>query len=239
MEGEQHNTYDIEFYGPNSMMGGFYLGALLAGAKMAEAVGRPAPRPRLPARSTKRAARPTTSSSGTASTTSRNTPRSWRRSTSTARAASPTSSSASGWPWSPGLGRFLPADRLQSTLESIYKHNFLTDFRDFSNVQRTYALNDEKGLLLCSWPKGGRPPLPFVYSDEVWTGIEYQVASHLIYEGLRRGRPERRQGRPRPLRRLAPQSLGRGRMRPSLRPGDVVLGRPAGPVRLLLFGARK
>jgi len=39
-------------------------------------------------------------------------------------------------------------------------------------------------LLLCSWPKGGRPPLPFPYSDEVWTGIEYQVASHLIYEGL-------------------------------------------------------
>jgi hypothetical protein len=26
--------------------------------------------------------------------------------------------------------------------------------------------------------------LPFVYSDEVWTGIEYQVASHLIAEGF-------------------------------------------------------
>jgi hypothetical protein len=25
--------------------------------------------------------------------------------------------------------------------------------------------------------------LPFVYSDEVWTGIEYQVASHLIMSG--------------------------------------------------------
>ena len=60
----------------------------------------------------------------------------------------------------------------------------MTDFREFSNGQRTYALNDERGLLLCSWPKGGRPPLPFVYSDEVWTGIEYHVASHLIYEGL-------------------------------------------------------
>ncbi len=44
-------------------------------------------------------------------------------------------------------------------------------------------LNDEKGLVLCSWPKGGRPKFPFVYSDEVWTGIEYQVAAHLIYEG--------------------------------------------------------
>jgi hypothetical protein len=83
-----------------------------------------------------------------------------------------------------GLGRYLPAERIQSSLRAIYKYNFLTDFRDFSNVQRTYALGDEKGLLLCSWPNGGRPPLPFPYSDEVWTGIEYQVASHLIYEGL-------------------------------------------------------
>jgi hypothetical protein len=30
MEGEQHNTYDIEFYGPNTMMGTLYLGALTA-----------------------------------------------------------------------------------------------------------------------------------------------------------------------------------------------------------------
>jgi hypothetical protein len=82
-----------------------------------------------------------------------------------------------------GLGRFLPRERIVSTLESIYRHNFLADFRDFSNCQRTYAMGDERGLLLCSWPKGGRPPLPFPYSDEVWTGIEYQVASHLIYEG--------------------------------------------------------
>jgi hypothetical protein len=83
-----------------------------------------------------------------------------------------------------GLDRYLPAERIRSSLRAIYRYNFLNDFRNFSNVQRTYALNDEKGLLLCSWPKGGRPPLPFPYSDEVWTGIEYQVASHLIYEGL-------------------------------------------------------
>ena len=38
--------------------------------------------------------------------------------------------------------------------------------------------------MLCTWPKGGKPTLPFVYSDEVWTGIEYQVASHLIFNGM-------------------------------------------------------
>ncbi|MFZ0429417.1 MAG: GH116 family glycosyl hydrolase [Acidobacteriota bacterium] len=47
-----------------------------------------------------------------------------------------------------------------------------------------YALGHEGGLLLCTWPKGGTPSLPFVYSNEVWTGIEYQVASHLMLEGM-------------------------------------------------------
>jgi hypothetical protein len=37
--------------------------------------------------------------------------------------------------------------------------------------------------LLCTWPKGGALSLPFVYSNEVWTGIEYQVASHLMLMG--------------------------------------------------------
>ncbi len=39
-------------------------------------------------------------------------------------------------------------------------------------------------MIICTWPKGGRPRLPFVYADEVMTGFEYQVAVHLIGEGL-------------------------------------------------------
>ncbi|MCX7704968.1 MAG: glycoside hydrolase family 116 protein, partial [bacterium] len=35
-----------------------------------------------------------------------------------------------------------------------------------------------------TWPKGGRPTLPLIYSDEVWTGIEYQVSSHLMMNGF-------------------------------------------------------
>lgn len=82
-----------------------------------------------------------------------------------------------------GLGDLLPKDHIQSAVHAIYKHNFRTGFEDHINAQRTYVLNDESGLLLCSWPNGGEPKFPFVYSDEVWTGIEYQVAAHLIYEG--------------------------------------------------------
>lgn len=66
----------------------------------------------------------------------------------------------------------------------MYKYNLRQDLSAHANPQRpTYALGKEGGLLLCSWPKGGKLSLPFVYSNEVWTGIEYQVASHLIFMG--------------------------------------------------------
>ncbi|MHC4886431.1 MAG: GH116 family glycosyl-hydrolase, partial [Planctomycetota bacterium] len=39
MEGCQHNTMDVEYYGPNPQMGTWYLGALRAAEEMARAVG--------------------------------------------------------------------------------------------------------------------------------------------------------------------------------------------------------
>lgn len=79
-----------------------------------------------------------------------------------------------------------PFDRakIESHLMAVYKNNLKHDLSDHANPQRpSYAFGDEGGLLLCSWPKGGKLSLPFVYSDEVWTGIEYQVASHLMMMG--------------------------------------------------------
>ncbi len=84
-----------------------------------------------------------------------------------------------------GIETPLAREHVRSTLHAIFKHNFKTDLAEHANAQRPgYAMGHEPGLLLCSWPKGGKPTLPFVYSDEVWTGIEYQVASHLIAEGF-------------------------------------------------------
>ena len=83
-----------------------------------------------------------------------------------------------------GLGPILDQRQVQSHLMAVYRYNFRPDLSEHANPQRpTYALNDEGGLLLCSWPKGGQLSLPFVYSNEVWTGIEYQVASHLMLAG--------------------------------------------------------
>ena len=83
-----------------------------------------------------------------------------------------------------GLGPVMDEKKTAKHLAAVFKHNFRESLADHANPQRPgYAFPQEGGLLLCSWPKGGKPALPFVYSDEVWTGIEYQVASHLIMTG--------------------------------------------------------
>ena len=83
-----------------------------------------------------------------------------------------------------GLEDFIDGEKVKNHLESIHKYNLKKDLSEHVNPQRpAYALGNEGGLLLCSWPKGGALTLPFVYSNEVWTGIEYQVASHLMLMG--------------------------------------------------------
>ena len=181
MEGEQHNTYDINFYGPNSMMGTLYLGALAAAARMARHLG----------------------DHQTAAAYDGLRERGGRLLDSTLfngefyiqrveegrkyQYGQGCLSDQLLGQWFAeivGLGKLLPAEHVRTALESVFRYNFRRGFEDLANTQRLYALNDEAGLLLCSWPRGQRPALPFVYSDEVWTGIEYQVAAHLIYEGM-------------------------------------------------------
>lgn len=83
-----------------------------------------------------------------------------------------------------GLENIMGVDVITSHLNAVYKYNLKHNLTDHVNPQRpTYALGNEGGLLLCTWPKGGKLSLPFVYSNEVWTGIEYQVASHLMLMG--------------------------------------------------------
>ena len=83
-----------------------------------------------------------------------------------------------------GMPEVIDKNKITSHLVSVHKYNLKKDLLDHANPQRpTFAMGDDGGLLLCSWPKGGKLQLPFVYSDEVWTGIEYQVASHLMFEG--------------------------------------------------------
>jgi len=84
-----------------------------------------------------------------------------------------------------GIPMPLDPEKVRTSILSIHRHNFRSSLREHCNPQRPgYAIGEEPGLLICSWPRGGKPTLPFPYSDEVMTGMEYQVASHLISEGF-------------------------------------------------------
>ncbi|MGC4035283.1 MAG: GH116 family glycosyl hydrolase [Chitinophagaceae bacterium] len=83
-----------------------------------------------------------------------------------------------------GLNDPMDAAKIKSHLLAVHKYNLKQNLSEHANPQRpSFAVGEEGGLLLCSWPKGGKLSLPFVYSDEVWTGIEHQVASHLMMMG--------------------------------------------------------
>ncbi len=84
-----------------------------------------------------------------------------------------------------GLGSILDEEKVASHLRAVHRYNLKSDLSHHADPQRPgYALGAEGGLLLCTWPKGDALSLPFVYSNEVWTGIEYQAASHMIATGL-------------------------------------------------------
>ncbi|HEY1786948.1 MAG TPA: GH116 family glycosyl hydrolase, partial [Verrucomicrobiae bacterium] len=108
------------------------------------------------------------------------------------------------WAHQLGLGYILPRDKVQSALRSIFKYNWKSDLIGFKFAPRSFAGDHDKGLIICTWPRGGRPEKVMNYSDEVWTGIEYQVAAHMIYEGfieegfsIAKGARERYDGVPR------------------------------------------
>lgn len=208
VEEPHHNTYDIEFWGPDGMCTSFYLAALRAAVLMGQALGDEVSR------------YATLYDKGIAATERdlydgeyfiqqiR-----WKG----LRAKSPTEIKSMVGEYSPeatallekegpryqygsgclsdgvlgswmalvcGVGQVLDRGKVESHLRAVHKYNLKHDLTEHANPQRpTYACGGEGGLLLCTWPKGGSLSLPFVYSNEVWTGIEYQVASHLMLLG--------------------------------------------------------
>ena len=83
-----------------------------------------------------------------------------------------------------GLGYLYPAPRVRRALEAVMKYNFRNKFAGFRQDPRRYIPDDEGGLLICTWPHGGRPKSFILYADEVWTGIEYAAAGAMVFEGL-------------------------------------------------------
>ncbi|HEY3413181.1 MAG TPA: GH116 family glycosyl-hydrolase [Armatimonadota bacterium] len=201
MEGIQHNTYDIEFVGPNTLMGSWYLAALVAAAHMADALGETDSAEEYRALARRGAVghdvlwngeyyeqhvRFDPAVQGPQLTRHAGQASSDETGPFYQYGAGCLSDQLTGQWFAHclGLGHVLPADKVRSAAEAIYGRNFRSDLSRHASCQRTYALNDEAGLLMCTWPNGQKPGFPFPYADEVWTGIEYAVAALLIYEGL-------------------------------------------------------
>lgn len=206
-----HNTYDIEFWGPDGMCTSFYLGALSAMAQMLEETGRAGQAARYRGLAARGAAfldealfngeyyQQQVMLTGLRASPSEqaieqlqaNNPEEYEL----LMREGPKYQYGSGCLSDGVFGAWLAAlcgvqtsqtrAHIRQSLAAIFDYNFRSSLAGHANPQRPgYAMGDEPGLLLCSWPRGGKPTLPFVYSDEVWTGIEYQVAGHLIAEGL-------------------------------------------------------
>ena len=208
VEEPHHNTYDIEFWGPDSMCTSFYLGALAAAIQMGRALDDDVDQYAvLLAKGTaylegelfngdyffqevlRDKAQPAEVAGHTVEPAKRS-----AEAIELIRNEGPNYQYGTGCladgvlgSWMAavcGTGQVLDPRKVTSHLRSVHRHNLIRDLSNHANSQRPcYAVGNEGGLLLCTWPKGAKPSLPFVYSDEVWTGIEYQVASHLMLMG--------------------------------------------------------
>jgi hypothetical protein len=86
--------------------------------------------------------------------------------------------------WVAGLESALDAPKIASHLSAVYERNFKRDLGEVPCLLRYFmGSRGESGLIRCTWPRGAEPSLPHPYASEVWTGVEYMVASHLISIG--------------------------------------------------------
>jgi non-lysosomal glucosylceramidase len=199
MEGCQHNTMDVEYYGPNPQMGLWYLGALKAAGKMAFFMH-------------------DTDFANTCQSLSAHGSH-WVDSVlfngeyyvhkvvppmdKTNIAPSLLIGMGSGDYANPDyqlgngclvdqligqmmahvcdLGYLTNPEHIRTTLKSIMKYNYKNSLVDHFNCLRSFALGDEAALLMASYPNG-KPENPFPYFTEVMTGFEYTAAIGMLYE---------------------------------------------------------
>jgi uncharacterized protein (DUF608 family) len=200
MEGCQHNTMDVEYYGPNPQMGVWYLGALRAAEEMAKHVGDnefAATCRDLFERGSKwtdanlfngeyyeHQIRPPTDESQIAAPL--------LVGMGAKDPSKPDYQLGKGCLVDQlvgqytahvcGLGYLVDREHVRKTLQSILKYNYRENLYGHFNCMRSFALGDESILLMASYPKE-RPSNPFPYFTEVMTGFEYAAAVGMLYEG--------------------------------------------------------
>jgi len=181
IRGEQPNTYDIHLYGPNTFIGSQYLAALLACEKMFE---------ESEPDTAKECRRRFVSGSRLYDETCWN-GEYYRQIVEFDQYEYQYGDGCVAdqllgqwWAHICDLGYVLPKEHVRKTLETIFRRNFRRDFRGIEQKPRQYALPHERGVLNATYEPGKRPRVPLLYSDEVWSGVEYALASLMVYEGM-------------------------------------------------------
>ncbi len=198
MEGCQHNTMDVEYYGPNPQMQFWYLGALRACEEMARHLGETDFADRCRKLFDNGSAKicgkmfngdyyehliqPLKSDKDVL----------WGTKLSGESPVNPVLQIGAGCLVDQlvgqymahicGLGYLDDPKRIATATGAVMRNNFQKDLYGHFNHLRTFALNDESALLMASYPRGRRPKRPFPYYNEVMTGFEYTAATQMIYE---------------------------------------------------------
>ena len=204
MEGCQHNTMDVEYYGPNSQMGSWYLAALRASAEMAQYLGEAdfaAQCSRLYESGSRwidenlftgeyyrHEIRPVGAEGLIA-------PGLRHSSMGSKNLDEPELQLGDGVLVDQlvgqyaarltGLGGLLNPAHVRTALDTVFRRNYQEDLGGHFNHMRSYALQDESGVLMCTYEDGKRPKRPFPYFNEIMTGFEYTAAVGLIQDGDR------------------------------------------------------
>ena len=201
LEGVQHNTYDVEFYGPNPLCGIYYLGALRAGEEMARAAGDDAS-----ARTYRdlfdRGSRWLDANLFNGEYYVQKV-RGFKPGEIAPNLRSDMGSADTEVPLyqvgagclidqlvgqyvadAGGLGPLVAPANIRTALASIYRYNLKRSVEHHDNVARTYVLNDEAAVVVCDYAKAERPTIPFPYYPEAWTGTEYTAAALMMYWGM-------------------------------------------------------
>ena len=186
IEDGQHNTYDIWFYGPNTFVGSLYLAALRAGEEMA--------RLRSDAEFAATCRRLFESGSRFSDENLFDGEYYIQK---VDLQAHPQHQYDHGclsdqlfgenWAAQLGLGHLYKAENVRTALASIYRYNWTPDVGPYNRAHppgRWFARPGEAGLIVCTFPKSEYLSKGVLYREEVWTGGEYQVASHMLAEGM-------------------------------------------------------
>ena len=186
IEDAQHNTYDISFYGPNTFVGSLYLAALRAGEEMAREMGDEDFAARCH-RIFESGRRLTIEKLWNGEYFIQRVDLKKHPKFQYATGCLSDQVFGQGWAHQLALGYIYPPELVKKALASIWKYNWAPDVGPHNKAHppgRWFARPGEAGLFTCTWPRSPYLAQGVRYKNEVWTGIEYQVAGHMAWEGM-------------------------------------------------------